>query len=136
MPPRPPWVLCYSNESRTPGSPLLLQNFNPAQRKYSAYDHKLLAFYEAIKHFRHKLEARHFIIFTDHKPITYTFQQERDKCSPWPFKHLDIVAQFTTDIQHISGQDLTDVLSRFKAITAPPSYEALAASQGSDDELL
>jgi cleavage and polyadenylation specificity factor subunit 1 len=38
---------------------------NPAQQKYSAYDRELLAIYEAIKHFRHMLEARHFIIFTD-----------------------------------------------------------------------
>jgi hypothetical protein len=35
------------------------------------------------------LEARHFIIFTDHKPITYAFQQKRDNCSPLQFNHLD-----------------------------------------------
>jgi hypothetical protein len=28
------------------------------------------------------LEARHFVIFSDHKPITYTFQQKQDKLSP------------------------------------------------------
>jgi hypothetical protein len=44
------------------------------------------------------LEARHFIIFTNHKPITYAFQQKRGKCSPRQFNHLDFVAQFTTDI--------------------------------------
>jgi hypothetical protein len=54
------------------------KNLNPAQQKYSAYDRELLAVYEAVKHFRHMLEARHFIIFTDHKPITYAFQQKRD----------------------------------------------------------
>jgi hypothetical protein len=43
------------------------------------------------------LEERHFI-FTDHKPITYAFQQKRDKCSPRQFNHLDFIAQFTTDI--------------------------------------
>jgi cleavage and polyadenylation specificity factor subunit 1 len=47
---------------------------NPAQQNYSAYDRKLLAIYEAVKHFRHMLEARHLTIFTDHKPITYAFQ--------------------------------------------------------------
>jgi hypothetical protein len=31
------------------------------------------------------LEARHSIIFTDHKPITYAFQQKWDKCSPRQF---------------------------------------------------
>jgi cleavage and polyadenylation specificity factor subunit 1 len=38
------------------------------------------------------LEAHHFIIFTDHKPITYTFQQKRDKSSPRQFNHLDFIA--------------------------------------------
>jgi cleavage and polyadenylation specificity factor subunit 1 len=64
------------------------------------------------------LEERHFTIFTDHKPITYAFQQKRDKCSPHQFNHVDFVTQFTTDISHISGQDnfVTDDLSRGKSI--------------------
>ena len=78
------------------------KKLNPAQQKYSAYDRELLAIYKAVKHFRHMLEARHFTIFTDHKPITYAFQQRQDKCSPRQFNHLDFVSQFTTDIRHIS----------------------------------
>jgi cleavage and polyadenylation specificity factor subunit 1 len=90
-----------------------------------------------VKYFRHMLEARHFIIFTDHKPITYAFQQKRNKCSPQQFHHLDFIAQFTTDIRHVSGQDIVvaDALSRVESITAPPSYETLAAAQNSDEEL-
>jgi cleavage and polyadenylation specificity factor subunit 1 len=81
------------------------------------------------------LEARHFTIFIDHKPITYAFQQKRDKCSPRQFNHLDFVAQFTTDIRHISGQDnVADALSRVESVTAPP-YDELATSQDGDDEL-
>jgi cleavage and polyadenylation specificity factor subunit 1 len=68
------------------------KKLNLAHQKYSAYDHELLAIYEAVKHFRHMLEACHFIAFTDHKPITYAFQQKRDKCSPQQFNHLDFVA--------------------------------------------
>jgi cleavage and polyadenylation specificity factor subunit 1 len=60
-----------------------------AQKKYSAYDRELLSIYEAVKHFRHTMKAHNFIIFTDHKPITYAFQQKRDKCSSWQFNHLD-----------------------------------------------
>jgi hypothetical protein len=77
---------------------ILLQKLNPGQQKYSAYDRELLAVHEAVKHFRHILETRHFIIFTDNKPTTYAFQQKRDKCSPRQFSHLDFIAQFTTDI--------------------------------------
>jgi hypothetical protein len=85
----------------------------------------------------HMLEARHFIIFTDHKPITYAFQQKRYKCSPRQFNYLDFIAQFTTDIRHISVQDnvVADALSRVESVTAPTSHEALAAAQNSDDEL-
>jgi cleavage and polyadenylation specificity factor subunit 1 len=83
------------------------------------------------------LEARHFIIFTDHKPITYAFQQKRDKCSPRQFNHLDFIAQFTTDIRHISGEDkvVAVALSRVESVTAPPSHDALAATQDGDNEL-
>jgi hypothetical protein len=90
-----------------------------------------------VKHFRHMLEARHFIIFTDHKPITYAFQQKRDKCSPRQFNRLHFIAQFTTDIRHISGQDnvVADALSRVESVTAPPSHDALAASQDGENDL-
>jgi hypothetical protein len=108
-----------------------------AQQKYSAYDRELLAIYEAMKHFRHMLEAQHFTIFTDHKPITYAFQQRQDKCSPRQFNHLDFVAQFMTDIRHISGQDnvVADAVSCIESVTAPPSYNALATAQEGDNEL-
>jgi cleavage and polyadenylation specificity factor subunit 1 len=89
------------------------KKLNPAQQKYSSYDRELLAVYEAVKYFRHMLEARHFIIFTDHMHITYVFQQKQDKCSPRQFNHLDFIVQFTTDIRHISGRDnvVADALS-------------------------
>jgi hypothetical protein len=79
------------------------------------------------------LDARHFIFFIDHKPITFAFQQKRDKCSPRQLNHLD----FTAQLRHISGQDnvVDDALSRIESVTAPPSHEALAAAQNSDDEL-
>jgi len=83
------------------------------------------------------LEARHFTILTDHKPLTFAFHQKRDKCLPCQFNHLDFVFKFTTDIRHISGQDnvVADTLSRVEVITAPVTHEALAAAQEKDDEL-
>jgi len=64
------------------------------QQKYNPYDCELLAVYEAIKYSRHMVEGRHFVIFTDHKPLTYAFQQRRDKCSPRQFRHLEFIGQF------------------------------------------
>lgn len=113
------------------------KKLSPAQQKYSAYDRELLAIYEAVRHFRHMVEARHFTVFTDHKPLIFAFHQKRDKCSRRQFNHLDFISQFTTDIRHISGQEniVADALSRVEAITAPPTHDALAAAQDEDEEL-
>jgi cleavage and polyadenylation specificity factor subunit 1 len=113
------------------------RKLSPVQQKYSAYDRELLVIYEAVRHFRHMVEARHFTVFTDHKPLIFAFHQKRDKCSPRQFNHLDFISQFTTDIRHISGQEniVADALSRVEAITAPPTHDALVAAQAEDDEL-
>lgn len=42
----------------------------PSQQKYSPYDRELLAIYEAIRYFRHMIEARDFVVFTDHNMVT------------------------------------------------------------------
>jgi hypothetical protein len=52
-----------------------------------------------VKRFRHMVEARHFIILNDHKPITCALKQKWHKCSPRQFNHLDFKAQFKADIQ-------------------------------------
>ncbi|CAH8519923.1 unnamed protein product [Schistosoma margrebowiei] len=41
------------------------------ETKYSAFGRELIAAYCAIKHFRHAVEGRQFILLTDHKPLTY-----------------------------------------------------------------
>lgn len=113
------------------------KKLSKSQQKYSAYDRELLAVYESVKHFRHMVEGKHFVIFTDHKPITFAFQQKDRKCLPRQFNHLDFISQFTTDIRHISGKDniTADTLSRIEAISAPVDLELLAREQSSDTEL-
>lgn len=112
------------------------QKLSKPQIKYSAYDRELLAIYESVKHFKHMLEGRHFIIFTDHKPITYAFQQKDRKCTPRQFNHLDYISQFTTDIRHIAGQDnlTADTLSRIEAVSTL-DLSTLVQAQKKDQEL-
>ncbi|CAK1595676.1 unnamed protein product [Parnassius mnemosyne] len=84
------------------------------------------------------LRAKHFTVYyTDHKPISFTFHARKSNCSPRQYRHLDYIAQFTTDIRHISGKDdvVADTLSRVEALEAPIDLEALAKSQTSDPEL-
>lgn len=113
------------------------RKLNTAQQKYSPYDRELLAIYESVRHFRHMLEARDFAVFTDHKPITFAFTTRRDQCSPRQYRYLDYIAQFTTDIRHISGKDnsVADALSRIASIAVTIDYKALATDQNSDSEL-
>lgn len=114
------------------------KKMNPTQQRYSAYDRELLAVYESVKHFRHMLEARHFTIFTDHKPLIFAFQQKDQKGSPRQINQLYFISQFTTDVEHISGQEnlVADALSRIEAVSSPVDIKTLAASQENDPELL
>lgn len=113
------------------------RKLSPTQQKYSPYDRELLAIYESIKYFRHMLEARHFVVFTDHKPLSFAFSERKANCSPRQFRHLDFISQFTTDIRHISGKDnvVADPLSRIDELQIPIDLELLASSQASDQEL-
>lgn len=110
---------------------------NPAQKKYSPYDRELMAIYDAIRHFRHMVEARPFIIYTDHKPLTFAFNSARDKCSPRQFRYLDFISQFSTDIRYVAGKDnvVADALSRVEEINRSINYESLARAQDEDPEL-
>lgn len=113
------------------------RKLSPSQTKYSPYDRELLAIYEAIKYFSHMLEARHFTVYTDHKPISYAFHERKHSCSPRQFRHLDYISQFTTDIRHISGKSNTvaDTLSRIEELSTPISLNDLVQSQNNDPEL-
>lgn len=113
------------------------RKLSPAQQKYSPYDRELLAIYEGIRYFRHMLEARHFTIYTDHKPLCFAYHSRKDNCSPRQYRHLDYISQFSTDIRHISGKEnvVADTLSRVEELTKPPEMTALASSQSTDPEL-
>lgn len=113
--------------------------FTDTQIKYSTYDRELLAIYLGIKHFRIFIEGRNFIILTDHKPLMFAFRQKLDKASPRQRRQLDFIAQFSTDIRHISGANniVADALSRIESIEILESidYQQIAETQNSDEEL-
>ncbi|GBL82872.1 Retrovirus-related Pol polyprotein from transposon 17.6 [Araneus ventricosus] len=117
------------------------KSLSPAQRRYSAYDKELLAAYMTIKYFRHMVEGRSFILFTDYKPLTFAFRQKEDKCSPRQLRQLDLIGHFTTDIRHLKGTDniLADAPSRIHISTMGlPSaidFQKMAEEQVTDPEL-
>lgn len=115
------------------------QKFSPSQMNYSAYDRELSAIFQAIKYFRFLVEGQNFIILTDHKPLTYAFQQKSEKASPRQLRQLSYIAQFTTQIEHIGGTDnvVADSLSRINALRMPVivELENLMSLQEADPQL-
>lgn len=90
------------------------RKLQPSQTRYSTFSRELLAIYLAVKHFRHILEGRDFIIYTDHKPLTFALRSPPDRHAPREKRYLDFIAQFSTDIRFIEGSAnvVADALSR------------------------
>ena len=112
------------------------KSLTPAEKKYSAFDRELLAIYLSIKHFRHFLEGRSFHVLSDHKPLTFALESST-VCSPWQTRHLSFIAEFTSDIRHIKGNDnvVADTFSRpeISALQMPSvDFASMAAAQ--DDQ--
>ena len=87
----------------------------------------MLAAYAAVKRFRYFVEGRDFTIYTDHKPLTFAFQQDLNKRSPRQFRYLDYISQLTTDVRHVSGVNnvVADALSRIESVESI-DYKKLA----------
>ncbi|GFW20729.1 transposon Tf2-11 polyprotein [Trichonephila clavipes] len=113
---------------------------NKSQKNWSTYDRELFSIYSSVKKFKHMLEGRTFVIYTDQKPLTYAFQQHSEKCSPRQLCHLDFISQFSTDIRFTKGSDNTvaDALSRIEIDEISPTvinFKKIASAQSDDEEL-
>ena len=109
-----------------------------AERKYATFDRELLTLYLGIKQFRHYVEGRSFRAFTDHKPLVGAMTNAVDR-SPHQTRDLSFVADFTNDVQDMSGRDnvVADALSRTPTIAAvlSPENRQLAADQATMDKI-
>lgn len=116
------------------------EKFSPPQVKYSTFGRELTAMKMAVKYFRYFLEGRNFIIFTDHRPLTYALSSTSNNYLPHEERYLQYISQFTSDIRHVKGEDneTADALSRVEAISVPTplDYEEIASHQTNDPELL
>ena len=111
------------------------KKLNPAETRYSAFDHELLAVYATIRHFRHNLEGRNFFVNTDHKPSTFAMSSVTERPSLRQSRQLAIIAKFTTDIRYVKGEInfVADALSRSSVSvidnTSAINYKELSADQ-------
>ena len=88
----------------------------------------------AVRHFRYFLEGRHFVIFTDHKPLTFAFSKVSDAWSAQQQRQLSAIYQFTTDVRHIAGKAnlVTGTLSSAylsTVVSSPPDLDFVAMAQ-------
>ena len=47
----------------------------------------------------------YYYYYTDHKPLTFALSKAAEPWTPRQCRHLSYVAEFTSDIRHIAGQD-------------------------------
>jgi len=110
----------------------------PTEQRYSTFDRELLAIVLSIKHFRHFLEGRSFIIYTDHKPLTTALTSKTEK-SPRQNRHLDFISQFSSDIRYIKGDSniVADTLSRVAETDSISNldYKIFSECQRTDEQL-
>jgi cleavage and polyadenylation specificity factor subunit 1 len=77
------------------------KKLDATQRRYSAYDRELLACVNGIRHFM--LEGRKFTLYTNHKPLTHALSKAAEAWTARQGRHPSYIAEFTSDIRHISG---------------------------------
>jgi hypothetical protein len=89
------------------------KKLEPAQNHYSAFNRELWACFSSIRHFRHMLEGRQFILFTDYKLLTRALFRTSDPLTPRHCMQLNYIAKHTSNIRHIAGLDIVvaDILS-------------------------
>ena len=116
-------------------------NFGHRSAGGAPFDRELLAIHLTIRHFRYYLEGRHFVVFTEHKPLAFAFHKTTDPWSPRQQRHLASISEYTTDVQHTSGKEnfVADALSR-STINAVHSelaidFAAMAAAQLDDADI-
>ena len=108
------------------------RRLSDAETRYSTFDRELLAVFASVMKFRHIIDGRRLIIYTDHKPLTTSITKP-SSTSTWPARaerQLLLISQFTTDIRHVEGEanKVADALSR------PPAIPKLPAEPDYTDE--
>nr|VZI18698.1 unnamed protein product [Spirometra erinaceieuropaei] len=73
------------------------KKLSPAETRYSVFGRELLAVYLSIRHFRHFLEGREFVVLTDQKPLVFALMTSPDRYSPCEIRHLNFISQFPCD---------------------------------------
>ena len=125
------------------GNPMPIAFFSKklsqAQQNYSTYDRELLAAYLATLHFRHYIEGRHVVLFTDHKPLTSAFYSQHLAKSDRQQRYWTIIMEYVSDMQYIRGAEniVADFFSRTVNAVSIDAFglTEIAMAQEQDEEV-
>lgn len=94
----------------------LARSLTKSERSYSTTKRELLAVVFALKRFHQYLWGNHFILFTDHRALTYLHTQKI--ANAMMINWLDTIIEYNFDIVHLPGVDnvLPDALSRLFSV--------------------
>jgi transposase InsO family protein len=109
------------------------QKLSAAESRYSTFDRELLAVYSSLIHFRHLLEGRHFVVYSDHKPLAGALERVSEPRSDRQRRQLSFIAEFVSEIRYVAGPDNTvaDTLSRPPPTAADAGVQQVAAVSSS-----
>ena len=81
---------------------------------WPAFDRKLLASIQAIRHFRHMVEGRTSILYPDHDSLIPSLRKKSEPLTPGQTYQLSCIAEYTTNICYLEGKAnvVADQLSR------------------------
>lgn len=104
------------------------RSLNKAERNYPTIEKELLAITWAVKHFRVYLLSRHFIVYTDHKPLIYLFGMTNPSSRLTKFRL--ILEEYDYTVQYIKGKDnvAADALSRISSSELNDLHKNIEAS--------
>ncbi|BHF58519.1 hypothetical protein SprV_0100147100 [Sparganum proliferum] len=99
-----------------------------------------LAVYLAIRHSRHFLEGREYVVLTDNKSLVSALRASPDRYSLREILHLDFSSQLACDIRHVHGKEnvVADAFSRIQVNSVTSNvidFTLMADAQRPDDDL-
>ena len=99
------------------------KKFTPTEQRYGTHEREAFGVVSAILHFRPILTGEEFVVYTDHKPLTYWLDKPpvNERHARWMVK----VQGLNLSIKYISGpyNFIADVLSRPKGLEKTQLHE-------------